>query len=69
MPRPEEYFSQDYATGGEDVTSSRVSEENQSPVKAAVRLGEKAVMDMESDAITYETRRPYRRVIKATVNP
>lgn len=68
MPRPDEYFSRDYAAGAEEVTSSQISEDESSSAKAAVKL-KKAVKDLENDSATYETRRPYRRVIKATVRP
>lgn len=69
MTRPDDYLSSDYAAGGENVTSSELGKVESSSLKAAVKAGERAVKDLEDDSATYETRRPYRRVIKATVNP
>lgn len=69
MTEPDNYISSEYAEGDQGVTSSAVESDKPSPEALAVERSEAALKRVEDDSVAYETRRPHRRIIRATVNP
>jgi hypothetical protein len=63
----EDYGQSDYVDRADAVTSTDVHKLEKSAEKSAIKAARADLEKLEDDSDTYETRRPYRKVIRARV--